>query len=51
MRGAMRVTLQEAAVVPQLLIQLGGEPISPDTIAQASQQFAYLHRHTERNTR
>ena len=51
MRAALRVTFQEAAVVPQLFVQLGGEPISPHTIAQAFQQLAYPHRHTERSTR
>jgi hypothetical protein len=51
MRTGFRVTLQEAAVVPQLFVQLGGQPISPGAITQASEQLTYPHRHTERNTR
>ena len=51
MRAASRVTLHQIAVVPQLLVQLGGEPISANTVAQASDQFANPHRYTDRSTR
>ncbi len=51
MRAAPRVTLDEMAVVPQLFVQLRGEPLSTNTVAQASDQFANPHRHTDRSTR
>ena len=51
MRITRRIAVQQGAVVAKLLVQLGGELIASNAIAQSRQQFTSPHRHTERNTR